>query len=86
VQISGEGFALPDRMVIPVCRHGHEDLPGSDVDASRIRLKYRMFHLLALTDAFALDYLRLRLGETSVSELLTTHRKFKHDIETRAAD
>jgi hypothetical protein len=26
------------------------------------------------------------VGETSASELLTTHRKFKHDIETRAAD
>ena len=26
------------------------------------------------------------IGETSVSEPLMTRRKFKHDIETRAAD
>jgi hypothetical protein len=41
VQIGGEGLALADRMVVPIRRYGHEDFPGSDIDASRIRLKHR---------------------------------------------
>src|SRR6266542_1611886 len=41
MQISGERFALANRMLIPVRRHGHEDLSGSDVDAGCVGLKYR---------------------------------------------
>jgi hypothetical protein len=45
MQISSEGLALANRMGIPVRRHGHEDLSGSDVDARRIRLKHRPIRL-----------------------------------------
>ena len=46
VQIAGERFALADRMLIPLRRHGHKDLSGSDVDASGVRLKDRAIRLL----------------------------------------
>jgi hypothetical protein len=51
MQIAGEGIALADGMVIPVCWHGYVDLSGPDIDAPGIRLKYRRRRILPLTSA-----------------------------------
>jgi hypothetical protein len=39
-QIAGEGVTLADGMVIPIRRYGDIDLPGSNIDAGRMRLKH----------------------------------------------
>jgi hypothetical protein len=62
VQIAGEGFALSHRMLVPSRRYGHEDLPGPDVDAGRIRLKHRIPRILPLVGTLALGYLRSRFA------------------------
>ena len=61
VQIAGEGLALADGMLIPVRRHGDVDLPGSNIDAGRMRLKHRMPRSFHLTGPLAAGHLRPRL-------------------------
>jgi hypothetical protein len=39
-QIAGEGVTLADGMVILIRRYGDIDLPGSNIDAGRMRLKH----------------------------------------------
>src|SRR5712691_11095642 len=45
VQITGESPAPADGMWVPVWRHSYVDLPGPDVDSTRIRLKRRIDYL-----------------------------------------
>ncbi len=53
MQIAGESRALPHRIGVPIRRHCHEDLSGSDVDAGCIRLKQRVIHGLTSASSFA---------------------------------
>ena len=54
VRIDRERRALADGMVIPVRRHGYVDLSGSDIDAGRIRVKYRTIRLIRILPLFGL--------------------------------
>jgi hypothetical protein len=57
MQIFSECLALPHRVGVSIRRYCHEDLSGSDVDASRIRLKQRVLHGLSSTGSFAVGHL-----------------------------
>jgi hypothetical protein len=54
VQIAREGLALADGMLIPIRRYCDIDLPRSDINASRIRLKRRTARLTGLPSAVSL--------------------------------